>query len=248
MRAAVRVARALEPAPRRDDLRAVVFRADVFRADVFRPAAFRPAVFRPVAFRPDAFRAALRPPRLAADLRRPPVFERADADERPPRLDELFLRPPLRPDFDFVLAMKILSICANGRAPAQSKATGNAQRMFRAPQESNIFSCGQRNCFRMFAGQRTHRGATLQRQHRSSGNKGAEADGAAGKRYTDDNKNRCPVMFLGEDRRDNRDKGGDRECRSGEVEGYERPPDQQHAMPNFWHFQPEVGADSTLSI
>ncbi|HEY1638022.1 MAG TPA: hypothetical protein VGF62_05825, partial [Rhizomicrobium sp.] len=145
MRAAVRVARALEPAPRRDDLRAVVFRADVFRADVFRPAAFRPVAFRPDAFRPDAFRpeafrAALRPPRFAADLRRTPVFERADADERPPRLDEVFLRPPpLRPDFDFVLAMKILSICANGRAPAQAKATGNAQRMFRAPQESNIF-------------------------------------------------------------------------------------------------------------
>lgn len=84
LRAAVRVERAADPVVRRED-----FRAEVFRA-------------------------VLRPPRLLAALRLAPVFDRADADERPPlfadALRELFLRPPppLRPDFDFVLAMNIL--------------------------------------------------------------------------------------------------------------------------------------------
>jgi hypothetical protein len=47
---------------------------------------------------------------LLADLRLAPVFERADADGRPLRFDDVFFRPPpaLRRDFDFVLAMKLL--------------------------------------------------------------------------------------------------------------------------------------------
>src|SRR5256885_100960 len=93
LRAAVRVARALDPVLGRVDL----------RAEVFRPVLGPPVLGRPISrrvLRPPIFR----PLRLADILHLAPVLERADAaDRQPPFADAFFFRPPppLRPDFDF---------------------------------------------------------------------------------------------------------------------------------------------------
>src|SRR3954451_25409590 len=170
LRAAVRVVLARDPAVRRDVLRPPDFRAADLRAPVLRAPVLRAPVLRaPV----------LRPPALRADLRDAPALDRDAA--APPRFDELFLRPPplLRPDFDFALAIQVLlKLRLTGARPRAIYATGRAERMFHARQESNVFWCCERNHFGVLSRQRSHRRTAFNNQQRRTGNECAKTDHA----------------------------------------------------------------------